>query len=198
MSNQTKYCKSVTNLYRFLENLLEWSQIQQGAIPFNPVIIQLGTFVGENIAMIQEVAKNNDIEMQIEISDQLEVFADQNMLQIIFRNLGSNAVKFTHKGGTVSLSSKITSENSVEVSIKDSGIGMSIDNTISIFATDVDPIANLMSLPTLSCSYAVASYQLFNYLVPYMPSGAYSAEFVKLWTLDMQVKIQNYGTLVSS
>ena len=68
------------------------------------------------------------------------------------------------------------------------------DNTISIFATDVDPIANPGSLPALSRSYAVASYQLFNYQTPYMPSGAYNAELVKQLTPEMQDKIKNYGT----
>jgi len=71
------------------------------------------------------------------------------------------------------------------------------DNTISIFATDVDPIANPGSLPALSRSYAVASYQLFNYQVPYMPSGAYNAELVKQLTPEMQNKIKNYGTPVT-
>jgi len=68
------------------------------------------------------------------------------------------------------------------------------DNSISIFATDVNPIANPGSLPALSRYYAVAAYQLFNYQYPYMPSGAYNAELVKQLSTEMQLKIQNYGT----
>ncbi len=71
------------------------------------------------------------------------------------------------------------------------------DNTISIFATDVDPIANPGSLPALSRYYAIASYQLYNYQVPDMPSGAYNAELVKQLTPKMQDKIKGYGTPVS-
>jgi metallophosphoesterase (TIGR03768 family) len=71
------------------------------------------------------------------------------------------------------------------------------DNSISIFATDVNPIANPGSLPALSRYYSVAAYQLFNYQIPYMPSGAYNAELVKQLTVEMQNKIKNYGTPIN-
>ena len=67
------------------------------------------------------------------------------------------------------------------------------DNTISVFATSVDPIAQLGSLPALSRTYAVASLQIFNTPGLYLPSGAYNAELVKQLSAEMQVKIQNYG-----
>ncbi len=73
-------------------------------------------------------------------------------------------------------------------------IARNTDNTISIFATDVDPIANPGSLPALARTYAIAAYQLFNYQIPYAPSGAYNAELVKQLSPAMQTKIQNYGT----
>ena len=76
-------------------------------------------------------------------------------------------------------------------------VARNTDNTISIFATDVDPIANPGSLPALSRTYAIAAYQLFNYQIPYVPSGAYNAELVKQLTPAMQTKIQNYGTPAS-
>ncbi len=70
------------------------------------------------------------------------------------------------------------------------------DNTISVFATSVDPIAKPGTLPALSRTYAVASSQLFNTQGPYLPSGAYNAELVKQLSTEMQVKIQNYGTQI--
>ena len=71
------------------------------------------------------------------------------------------------------------------------------DNTVSIFATDVDPIEADGSLPALSRYYAVAINQIYNKQPPYPPSGAYNAELVKQLTPEMQVKIQNYGTSIS-
>jgi len=71
-------------------------------------------------------------------------------------------------------------------------IARNSDNTISIFVTSIDPIAKPGSLPALSRTYAVASYQLFNYTISNLPSGGYNAELVKQLTPEMQDIIQNY------
>ncbi len=67
------------------------------------------------------------------------------------------------------------------------------DNTVSIFATDVDPAMEEGSLPALSRFYAVAAQQIFDVLKPYAPSFSYNAELIKQLTPEMQVKIKNYG-----
>ncbi|MFA4850772.1 MAG: TIGR03768 family metallophosphoesterase [Methanoregula sp.] len=68
------------------------------------------------------------------------------------------------------------------------------DNTVSVFATDVDPSVSDGSLAALSRSYAVATLQTYNSTVTPGPSGAVNAELVKQLSPEMQVKIQNYGT----
>ncbi|MFA6328144.1 MAG: TIGR03768 family metallophosphoesterase [Candidatus Micrarchaeia archaeon] len=68
------------------------------------------------------------------------------------------------------------------------------DNTISIFATDIDPAAKEGSPAALSRSYAIAAHQIFNDSKTNMPSGAYNVELVKQLTPEMQAKIKNYGT----
>jgi len=132
-----KMSKSATNLYRLLENLLEWSQIKNGAFSFNPEVVQLRLIVDVCIDMIQVSAKNKDIEIANDIAGGVEVFADRNMIQTIIRNLVSNALKFTPKGGKVSLSAIISKRQSVEISIKDSGIGMSWDLINNLFRIDM-------------------------------------------------------------
>jgi len=129
--------KSANNLYRLLENLLQWSQIQYGAIPFNPEAVQLSLVAGESIELIHEFAKSKGIEITYEIPDNSVVFADSNMLQTIIRNLISNAVKFTPKGGRVNLSAKATDDKYIEISIKDSGIGMNQTLINNLFRLDI-------------------------------------------------------------
>jgi metallophosphoesterase (TIGR03768 family) len=68
------------------------------------------------------------------------------------------------------------------------------DNTITIFATDVDPAVRDGSIAAQSRLYAVATQQIFNATITPMPSGSYNAELVKQLTPEMQAKIQNYGT----
>ncbi len=122
------------NLFRLLENLLQWSRLQQGTIQFNPETIHLQSIVEECVGLVQELAKNKGIEIALDIPGQLNVFADNNILQTIIRNLISNAVKFTPKGGSVRLSAKTSDTNSVEISIEDTGIGMSPEMIGSLFS----------------------------------------------------------------
>lgn len=129
--------KSANNLYRLLENLLKWAQIQQGMISFNPEVIQLDLVVGESIDMIQESANNKDIELVTDIPADLVAFADKNMLQSIVRNLASNAVKFTPKGGKIYLSAKTSGNQCIEIAIQDSGIGMDQSLIDNLFRIDV-------------------------------------------------------------
>ena len=129
--------KSATNLYQLLENLLEWSQIQKGSIPFNPAAIQLRSIVDEVLALGLETAKSKEIEISCDIPEGISVFADSHILQTVIRNLTSNAVKFTHKGGKVILSAKATNDKSIEISIKDSGIGLSQKMIENLFRLDV-------------------------------------------------------------
>ena len=131
-----KMSKSATNLFRLLENLLEWSQMKNGAFPFNPEVIQLRLIVDGCIDLIQESAKNKDIEITNDIALGIEVLADRNMIQTIIRNLLSNALKFTPKGGKVSLSAKASDNQSIEIAIRDSGIGMSRDLISQLFQID--------------------------------------------------------------
>jgi PAS domain S-box-containing protein len=128
---------SANNLYHLLENLLEWSQIQQGAIPFNPEVIQLGLVASNSIDIIFESAERKDIEISNQIADGLFAFADRNMIQTIIRNIVFNAIKFTHKGGKVILSARATTGNYLEISIQDTGTGMSRYMVENLFRIDV-------------------------------------------------------------
>jgi PAS domain S-box-containing protein len=129
--------ESATNLYNLLTNLLDWSRIQQGAILFKPEVIQLSIVIRGSIDVIHESAKSKKIEIETDIPDGLVVFADANMLQTVLRNLISNALKFTPKGGKINVSAKTSDKKSVEISIQDTGIGMSKFLVTNLFRLDV-------------------------------------------------------------
>jgi metallophosphoesterase (TIGR03768 family) len=67
------------------------------------------------------------------------------------------------------------------------------DDTISVFATDVDPAVKDGSLAALSRFYAVATTQLFKLRLTPPPAGSYNAELVKQLSPEMQTKIHGYG-----
>lgn len=126
---------SATSLYRLLENLLQWSRMQQGLIPLNPDVYKLLPIVKESTEFVQEQAKNKGIKITYNISDAIEVFADPDMVQSVIRNLVSNAVKFTHTDGQVTIGAKTLPDGSTEISVKDTGIGMDkemVDNLFNV------------------------------------------------------------------
>jgi signal transduction histidine kinase len=116
---------SANQLFRLLENLLDWSRMEQGLLPFNPEAVQLQKVVDECISGIQAPANKKRIEILRRIPDGLIVFADINMLNTAIRNLVSNAVKFTPREGSIIISANPEVDNKVKISIKDTGIGMS-------------------------------------------------------------------------
>ncbi|MFA6401198.1 MAG: PAS domain S-box protein [Salinivirgaceae bacterium] len=128
---------SATNLFRLLENLLHWARQQQGLIPYNPELISLSLAVNESMVMVIESAKNKEIEITYDIPENIHILADSNMLQTIIRNLASNAIKFTPKGGKIYLQAKTTHDNNVVISIKDTGIGMDSALINNLFKLDV-------------------------------------------------------------
>ena len=127
---------SATNLFRLLENLLSWSRMQQGLIPFNPCEVQLLSIVEESSGMLHESAKHKNIKLTYDIPNNMVIFADSNLLQAIIRNLVSNAIKFTPYGGSVRVSATVNRDNEVEISIKDSGIGISTSMVGDLFSLD--------------------------------------------------------------
>ena len=144
--------KSATNLAGLIENLLEWARMQQGLIPFDPKPVELLRVVDGSMIIILESAKSKEIEISYDIPKDLVVFADDNMLQFVIRNLVSNAVKFTHKGGKIGVSAKATNDKRVEISIKDTGIGMNnamvdhlfrLDSQINRKGTEGEPSSGL-------------------------------------------------------
>lgn len=128
--------KSANNLHHLLENLLQWSQLQKGALRFNPEVCRLRSLAEVSIAVITEPAKNKGIKLVNKIPEGLDVLADCNMLQAIIRNLASNALKFTPKGGKITISAQSLEDDGIEVSIQDTGIGMNPDLLSKLFLID--------------------------------------------------------------
>lgn len=127
---------SATNLHRLLENLLQWSRLQRGMIAFNPKPFLIQPKMKSCIQSVLEIASKKGVEITLNVPEDLMVFADYNMIESIISNLASNAVKFTIKGGKVLISAKANSDRTVEISIKDTGIGLNNDMLGKLFRID--------------------------------------------------------------
>jgi PAS domain S-box-containing protein len=116
--------KSAQNLFNLLQNLLDWSQFQKGSISFTPQLLSLSGIVSKCIEQINQTVIQKGITIINEVSENQKIFADEIMINSVVSNLLSNSVKFTRRDGTVTISAKETKDQMIEISIKDSGIGM--------------------------------------------------------------------------
>ena len=90
----------------------------------------------ESLQSVMELATKKWIEVSMNVPEDLQVLADQNMLGSIIRNLTTNAIKFTPKYGTVLFSAQVNDDQNIEISIKDSGIGMNQNILNKLFSND--------------------------------------------------------------
>ena len=81
---------------------------------------------------LNPIAKAKNITINFSASDQINVFADIDMLNAVLRNLVSNAIKFTHTGGTIRITANQTESNTT-ISVSDNGIGIAPHNLIKLF-----------------------------------------------------------------
>ncbi len=115
---------SATNIYSLLENLLEWSKVKRNRVEFNPERFNLKNKIETCTGILSENSGKKRIEIEISIPDDMEVIADKHMFESIIRNLVSNAIKFTPVGGKVTIRTNLESNQSIKVSISDTGIGI--------------------------------------------------------------------------
>jgi hypothetical protein len=129
--------KTANNLYKLLRNLLEWAQMQQGAIQYKPKPLSLEKIIAESIEALQTRSTQKEIAIVNSATDPIQITADERMLSSILLNLLSNAVKFTHRKGKIFVSAQQPSNDFLEISIRDTGVGMSSEDIGKLFKLDV-------------------------------------------------------------
>lgn len=133
---ETMY-RSAKNTYERLENLLKWSRSQ---LEINaPEKKELS--IWQILTGIQQTVNSNinakEIELIFQVPDDIKIFADYNMITSVFYNLISNAIKFTPRGGSITVHAKPVDDNKWDFSIRDTGIGMTEKTKNELFRIDV-------------------------------------------------------------
>ena len=123
----------IQNTYKLLDNLLLWARSQKGKIEFNPKEINLYSLSDETHELLNQSIENKLIQFTNQINPNISVHADNEMLSIIIRNLISNAIKFTPKEGEIIINAKENNQDFVEVSVKDTGVGIPKEVKSKIF-----------------------------------------------------------------
>ena len=124
--------ESTQNMFTLLEDLLKWARAQSGKIPFEPQKLNFESICQEVIENLKLNANIKNITINHFTANDINVFADIDMFKTVIRNLVSNAIKFTNKGGQIEINAKKNHSN-VTITISDNGIGIEPDNLIRLF-----------------------------------------------------------------
>ena len=122
--------KSTEETFSLLDNLLKWTKSQTGRLN---VVYQQSDFVSIAKGVIEVfnmMSEMKEVTIKLDASETCDVYGDRDMLKSVLRNLLSNALKFTDKGGTVIVRIKDSvpeEDGKVVVSVEDNGCGMSED-----------------------------------------------------------------------
>ncbi len=122
--------------FSLLENLLDWSRIQKGHIKFTPAHLEMAFLIQESISLHAEIITKKNIAVQTDIPDQVTVFADENMIRTILRNLISNAIKFSFPEGKIEISYQ-KNEKEIVFMVRDHGTGIQPDDLQKLFRIDI-------------------------------------------------------------
>lgn len=118
-----------------LMNLMEWSQSQTGRMVYKPDKFDLTELVREVERLFTDIANHKSLEIRKEIPDNMVVFADYDMVGTIMRNLISNAIKFTHPGGSIVIKARELSWGHI-ICVSDTGVGIPKNKIDKLFRID--------------------------------------------------------------
>jgi len=124
--------RNLDSVHEDLDNLLLWAQTQLRGFQAFPESIDLKIVAEEKINLFKDAANAKRISMINDIREGTWVLADKNHISLALRNLLANAIKFNQPGGTIHVTSKQAGDMH-EISVADSGIGISTDDVQKLF-----------------------------------------------------------------
>jgi two-component system, sensor histidine kinase and response regulator len=121
---------------QMLDNLLHWASSQINGVAINKRDVNIDNLIDENIQMIKGSALKKNIQLSVDYDPGMKGYADLSMMKIILRNLLSNAIKFTPEGGEIEITTRHVDQQ-VEITVKDTGVGMEKDFVNGLFTTAI-------------------------------------------------------------
>ncbi len=129
--------ESSKSMLSLVNSLLDWTRLQTGRIRFEPERIELFKIIESSLTSLSGVAFQKNIEITSDIQNDVFVFVDKDLIQQVFNNLLTNAIKFTPRDGKIRISVAASQRSRfLEFSIKDTGIGIKPENLKKLFRID--------------------------------------------------------------
>lgn len=132
-----KLSQDIDHISFTLNNLLSWGQTQMKGSVTKPSMTAIEVLVHDNINLLSQIAKAKSIKISNEIPKNSLTWSDTNQIDIVIRNLISNALKFTPKNGSIRIRG-IEMEDHWEIAVKDTGVGIAYDIQQQIFSKNTN------------------------------------------------------------
>jgi len=126
---------STKSLYKLVDRVLLWSRLQRGNFIIKKEKINLKEFVYTAAGLQKTNAIKKGIILENNITEDIFIEADKNVLDTVLRNLIDNAVKFTEAGGKVSIYC-VLKGNIAEINISDTGVGIEKEDIEKLFGIE--------------------------------------------------------------
>jgi signal transduction histidine kinase len=112
-------------LSQMVEELLDFSRMQNGKFTLQPAKMDILAEVGEAVLIYTERARQEDKTILYDEPDMLPfIVGDKNRLRQVFINVIDNAVKYTDPGGTIAVECGLSGETAIEIKVSDNGVGI--------------------------------------------------------------------------
>ena len=122
-----------SSAYNLLDNLLQWARSQTGRLEVSHQKLNIERLIEENVSLLKNKATQKEIEIELIPKRVPEVYADENMINTVLRNLLTNAIKFTPQKGRIQVQADDHDKSHIKISVKDNGMGIDKENIPKIF-----------------------------------------------------------------
>lgn len=126
-----KVAISVSNLSNLVSNILKLNKLENEE-EIEKENVNLVSILENVIVSFDELLVNKNINLDIDICDKADIISNQSIIQIIFSNLISNAIKFSKDNSIIAIK-LLKNDNNYKFIVKDNGIGMTKDTINNIF-----------------------------------------------------------------
>ena len=116
-----------------MENLLLWAKSQMHGNTINPQALDVATLVNEIKQLLRLQAESKQVYIKAKIDPSINIYADKDMINLVLRNIISNAIKFTPNNGEINVGAKVNNDL-VEMCVQDTGTGISAENIEKLFS----------------------------------------------------------------